>query len=170
MVGLWGASYLVETREINADTAAGWIALYYGGITIGRFVTGFATLKVSNRLLIRGGQWTAIAGCLLFFLPLPASFCMVGFVLIGLGLAPIYPALLHETPARFGKENSAKLMGYQMAVAYTGSTFMPPLFGLIVTVTSTVLFPSVVFIILFLMLVSVETVNRILAAKRRQAC
>lgn len=166
MVGLWGASYLVETREVNPETAAGWIALYYGGITVGRLITGFITFKVSNRLLIRFGQWIAMAGCILFFLPLSDSFCMVGFVMIGLGFAPIYPGLLHETPARFGKENSAKLMGYQMAVAYTGSTFIPPLFGLIVTLTSTALFPSAVFIILLLMLVSVELVNRILTAAR----
>ncbi|OBR67014.1 MFS transporter [Paenibacillus oryzae] len=159
MVGLWGASFLVGVREVTAVTAAGWVSMYYGGITIGRLITGFITLMVSNVVLIRCGQIVTIAGGLLLILPLPAIFSLAGFVLVGLGLAPIYPGLLHETPARFGKENSARLMGYQMAVAYTGSTFLPPLFGVLATKTSVSLFPLVLLIILGLMLFSAEKVN-----------
>ncbi|OBZ16155.1 MFS transporter [Bacillus sp. FJAT-27264] len=162
-VGLWGASYLVGTKNVTAEMAAGWISLYYGGITIGRLITGFITLKVHNRLLIRYGQLVTIAGGIILLLPFSASFSMLGFILIGLGLAPIYPGLLHETPARFGKEHSAKLMGYQMAVAYSGTTLLPPLFGLLAAKTSTDLFPVVVLILLVLMLFSVETVNRLLS-------
>ncbi|MFS0868983.1 MFS transporter [Paenibacillus xylanilyticus] len=161
-VGLWGASYLVGTKEFSADMAAGWISHYYGGITFGRFITGFITLKVHNRLLIRYGQWVTIGGGFLLLLPLPSSFSVAGFILIGLGLAPIYPGLLHETPTRFGKENSAKLMGYQMAVAYSGTTLIPPLFGLLATKTSTDSFPMIVLILLVLMLLSAEVVNRLL--------
>ncbi|NUU59913.1 MFS transporter [Paenibacillus agri] len=161
-VGLWGASYLVGTKNVTAEMAAGWISLYYGGITIGRLITGFITLKVHNQLLIRYGQLVTIAGGIILLLPFSASFSMLGFILIGLGLAPIYPGLLHETPARFGKEHSAKLMGYQMAVAYSGTTLLPPLFGLLAAKTSTDLFPVVVLILLVLMLFSVETVNRLL--------
>ncbi|MGF9696301.1 MFS transporter [Paenibacillus sp. MABNR03] len=161
-VGLWGASYLVGTKEFSADMAAGWISLYYGGITFGRFITGFITLKVHNRLLIRYGQWVTIGGGFLLLLPLPSSFSVAGFILIGLGLAPIYPGLLHETPTRFGKENSAKLMGYQMAVAYSGTTLIPPLFGLLATKTSTDSFPIIVIILLVLLLLSAEVVNRLL--------
>ncbi|MFC5449353.1 MFS transporter [Paenibacillus aestuarii] len=160
--GLWGASYLVGARHISAETAALWISLYYAGITFGRFVTGFITLKVHNRVLIRCGQLIAIAGAAILLLPLPGKFSLVGLILIGFGLAPIYPGLLHETPARFGKENSAKLMGYQMATAYTGSTFLPPLFGFIATQTSISLFSFVLLGFLILMLVSAEQVNRIL--------
>ncbi|MFF2911453.1 MFS transporter [Paenibacillus sp. NPDC057934] len=162
-VGLWGASYLVGTKNVTAEVAAGWISLYYGGITIGRLITGFITLKVHNRLLIRYGQLVTVAGGIILLIPFSASFSMLGFILIGLGLAPIYPGLLHETPARFGKEHSAKLMGYQMAVAYSGTTLLPPLFGLLAAKTSTDLFPPVVLILLVLMLFSVETVNRLLS-------
>lgn len=161
-VGLWGASYLVGARNITADTAAIWLSLYYGGITIGRLVTGFITLRVTNRLLIRYGQIITIIGGIILLLPLSASFSLMGFMLIGLGLAPIYPGLLHETPARFGKEHSAKLMGYQMAVAYTGTTLLPPMFGLIASQTSIGLFPSVVIAFLIFMWLSAEKVNRIL--------
>ncbi|EHS56727.1 MFS transporter [Paenibacillus kribbensis] len=166
-VGLWGASYLVGARHITAETAAGWISLYYGGITIGRMITGFITLKLHNRVLIRCGQLVAIAGGVILLLPLPGALSLVGFILIGLGLAPIYPGLLHETPTRFGRENSARLMGYQMAVAYTGTTFLPPLFGIIATQTSINLFPFVVLVFLIFMLMSAEGVNRILNQREK---
>jgi fucose permease len=159
--GLWGASYLVGARNMTAETAAGWISLYYGGITIGRLITGFITMKVHNRVLIRCGQIIAIVGGVILLLPLPQVF-LVGLILIGIGLAPIYPGLLHETPYRFGRENSAKLMGFQMAVAYTGSTFLPPLFGLLATQTTINLFPFVVLAFIVLMMMSTEKVNRIL--------
>lgn len=161
-VGLWGASYLVGTGNITAEKAALWISLYYGGITIGRLVTGFITLKVSNRWLIRYGQLVTIVGGIILLLPLPISSSLVGIILIGLGLAPIYPGLLHETPARFGRENSARLMGFQMAFAYTGTTTIPPLFGLVTTQFSIGLFPYIVLALLVLMFLSAEIVNRIL--------
>ncbi|WP_063563549.1 MFS transporter [Paenibacillus sp. O199] len=161
-VGLWGASYLVGARNISAETAAGWISLYYGGITIGRLITGFITLKIKNRVLILAGQVTAIVGGIILLLPLSISFALAGFMLIGLGLAPIYPGLLHETPTRFGKANSARLMGYQMALAYTGTTLLPPLFGVLAAKTNIGFFPMVVLVFLILMLVSSEQVNRIL--------
>ncbi|MGZ0041469.1 MFS transporter [Paenibacillus ottowii] len=161
-VGLWGASFLVGARNIPAETAAGWVSLYYGGITVGRLITGFVTLKINNRILIRIGQLTAVAGGLILLLPLPVAFLLPGFILIGLGLAPIYPGLLHETPTRFGKENSAKLMGYQMAVAYTGTTLLPPIVGLIASQVSIHFFPVAVLVFLLFMLLSSEQVNRIL--------
>lgn len=164
-VGLWGASYLVGARNITADTAAGWISLYYGGITVGRLITGFVTIKINNGMLIRIGQLTAVAGGLILLLPLPVAFLLPGFILIGLGLAPIYPGLLHETPTRFGKENSAKLMGYQMAVAYTGTTLLPPIFGIIASQVSIHFFPVAVVVFLLFMLLSSEQVNRILKKK-----
>ncbi|MBO7743492.1 MFS transporter [Paenibacillus sp. MWE-103] len=161
-VGLWGASYLAGARNMTAEAAAGWISSYYGGITIGRFITGFVTMKVGNRALIRCGQITAIAGGLLLALPVQPLF-LVGLVLIGLGLAPIYPGLLHETPVRFGQGNAAKLMGVQMAVAYTGSTLLPPLFGVLSTHASIAVFPVIVLAFLVIQLLSAEKVNRSLS-------
>lgn len=165
-VGLWGASYLVGDRGISAQTAAAWVSLYYGGITVGRLITGFITLRVGNTMLIRCGQLISIVGGIVLLLPMPDGFALAGLILIGLGLAPIYPGLLHETPTRFGKANSAKLMGYQMAVAYTGTTFLPPLFGWLATRTSVGMFPWVVLIFLVLMLYSAERVNMILSYRK----
>ncbi|WP_211748935.1 MFS transporter [Paenibacillus sp. Marseille-Q4541] len=159
-VGLWGASFLVGTKELSVETAATWVSMYYGGITVGRLVTGFITLKVSNRTLIRLGQMTALSGAVLLLLPLDSIFALIGLILIGLGLAPIYPCLLHETPIRFGKEHSSRIMGYQMAVAYTGTTVLPPLFGVLASEWTIALFPVVVFIFIAVMFIGSEKVNR----------
>src|SRR5699024_6305534 len=101
---------------LNAATAARWVSFYFAGITIGRFITGFVTFKMSNRILIRTGQITALSGAIILLLPLPTVFSLIGFVVIGLGLAPIFPCMLHETPTRFGKKHSQTIMGYQMAI------------------------------------------------------
>lgn len=128
-VGLWGSSFLVEGKNISASVAAQWISLYYGGITVGRFLAGWITFAMSNRQLIRTGQLIALSGTVLLLLPLPPAFLLAGFIITGVGLAPIFPCMLHETPMRFGAANSQAIMGYQMAVAYAGSTFLPPLLG-----------------------------------------
>ncbi|KOR89046.1 MFS transporter [Paenibacillus solani] len=161
-VGLWGASFLVGTRHLPPETAAVWVSMYYGGITLGRFFTGFVTLKFNNRTLIRAGQITAISGVVLLMLPLNPYLSLVGFIVIGLGLAPIFPCLLHETPARFGKDHSSRIMGYQMAVAYTGTTILPPLFGIVAAQISIGLFPIVILMFALIMMLSSEKVNRIL--------
>ncbi|SDT51373.1 Fucose permease [Paenibacillaceae bacterium GAS479] len=158
-LGLWGSSYLVSTKGLPADQAAHWLSLYFAGITIGRFITGFITFKFSNRDLIRGGQWLAVAGTLLMILPLPPLFSLAGFMIVGLGLAPIFPCMLHETPVRFGKSQSQTIMGYQMAVAYTGSTLMPPLFGLLASNISMKLLPLYLFLMAAAMFLFSEKLN-----------
>lgn len=165
-VGLWGSSYLVNVKELSVGVAAQWVSLYYGGITIGRFLTGFITLKVDNKTLIRSGQFTALTGTILLFLPLPAIFSLVGLILIGLGLAPIFPCMLHETPTRFGKEHSQTIMGYQMALAYTGSTFLPPLLGLVASHTTIGIFPYVIVLFAVGMLLVTERLNRLMTQRK----
>jgi fucose permease len=158
-MGLWGSSFLINVKELSASSAAQWVSLYYGGITIGRLITGFVTLKISNRLLIRIGQTIALAGVLLLLLPLPNIFSLIGFIMIGLGCAPIFPCMLHETPARFGKENSQAIMGYQMALAYTGSTFLPPILGVIAARTTIGLLPFFVLSYIIIMFISSEKIS-----------
>ncbi|GLX67643.1 MFS transporter [Paenibacillus glycanilyticus] len=165
-VGLWGSSFLVDSKHISAGTAAAWVSLYYAGITAGRFITGFITFKVSNRNLIRGGQLVALAGALLLILPLPDGYSLAGLIIIGLGLAPIYPCMLHETPVRFGKKHSQSIMGYQMAVAYTGSTLMPPLLGLLASTISIGIFPVYIVLCAAAMFLFSERLNRFLTLKQ----
>ncbi|MEC0227759.1 MFS transporter [Paenibacillus alba] len=158
-IGLWGSSFLVNIKDLPAAIAAQWISFYYAGITVGRLITGFITFKISNRLLIRTGQITALIGAALLILPLPSSFSLAGFLIIGLGLAPIYPCMLHETPVRFGKKHSQTIMGYQMAVAYTGSTFMPPLLGLLASYATISILPLYLVLCAAAMLLFSERLN-----------
>ncbi|WP_336774616.1 MFS transporter [Paenibacillus sp. MMO-58] len=168
-VGLWGSSYLVNMKSVSASTAAQWVSLYYAGITAGRFITGFITFKVSNRNLIRGGQLIALIGALLLFLPLPEGFALAGFITVGFGLAPIYPCMLHETPVRFGKKKSQSIMGYQMAVAYTGSTLMPPLLGLLASSITIGIFPFYIVLCTAAMFLFTERLNIFLKPKTNLA-
>ncbi|RBP90020.1 fucose permease [Cytobacillus firmus] len=164
-MGLWGSSFLVSVKDLPAAAAAQWVSFYFAGITIGRFITGFITFKVNNRTLIRLGQILALTGAILLFLPFSSAFALAGFILIGLGLAPIFPCMLHETPARFGKKHSQTIMGYQMAVAYTGSTFMPPVLGFIASHSTIGIFPIYIVLLAAAMFLSSEKLNRLLNKK-----
>src|SRR5690606_31455674 len=134
-------------------------ALYFAGITLGRFITGFVTFRFNNLVIIRTGQITALLGSIFIVLPLPDYLLLAGFLLIGLGLAPIFPSLLHETPNRFGDSHTSKLMGYQMAMAYSGFAFLPPLVGYIATKTTIGIFPVAMVIFTAAMFILVERVN-----------
>lgn len=127
---LWAATYLVTERGVAAATAAAFASLYLLGITLGRFLAGFAADRIGDRALVRGGFLTVGLGVLLIALPLPTdALALAGLVIAGLGSAPIYPAIIHATPANFGRSNSQAIIGIQMAAAYSGSTLAPPLFG-----------------------------------------
>jgi len=162
--GLWFASYLVQIRGVKAETAAAWAASYYFGIMLGRVINGFLTMRFSSKTLIRAGQTSILLGIVLLFLP-GNAFSLVGLLLVGMGCAPIYPSMLHETPARFGKENSSRLMGIQMASAYVGLTIIPPLVGLIASRWSLVVFPFALLTLLLLMVWGSERVNQVVAGK-----
>ena len=125
-LGLWGSSFLITEKGIDAAAAAQWVSLYWGGLTAGRLVSGFLAIRFNNQQMIRIGELTVLLGVVCLLLPLPQFVCLIGFILVGAGCAPIYPCMLHETPVRFGKEDAQSMMGFQMAVCYTGSTLLPP--------------------------------------------
>ena len=157
--GLWGSSYLVNYKGFSADDAARGISLFYGGITLGRLLTGFLTMKFNNHILIRLGQIICIIGAIFLLVPLPTYFSLIGLILVGLGCAPIYPCMLHETPTRFGTSASQSIMGIQMAFAYIGSTFMPPILGFIASKTSIMIFPYFLLCYMLIMLIGSEKIN-----------
>lgn len=164
-MGLWGSSFLVRMKGLAPASAAIWVSLFYGSITAGRFITGFVTFRVGNRTLIRAGEIIILAGALLLLLPLPLPFTLAGFILIGLGCAPIFPSMLHETPVRFGSEHSQAVMGFQMATAYTGVTVLPPIFGFIASTMGFELFPPFLLVYAAVMLASSEKLISVLKRK-----
>ncbi len=165
-VGLWGSTYLIRVKGVDVATAAAWVSVYYASITIGRFISGFITMRVSSKALIRSGEIAILIGVISLLLPLPGVISMAGFVLIGLGCAPIFPSMLHETPARFGDAEAQNIMGFQMAVAYIGTSLLPPIFGAIASVTTFTLFPFFLLAYIVLMLFNSEQVNRFMLHKQ----
>ena len=157
---LWGSSYLVRQLGIHEEQAASMASLFYLGMTGGRFVSGFLTMKINDSNMIRLGQSIIAIGAVVMILPLGQMAAFVGLLLIGLGCAPIYPCIIHSTPDHFGAENSQALIGVQMASAYTGALLIPPLFGLIADHITMALMPFYIGTILVLMVIMCEILNR----------
>lgn len=158
--GLWASSYLTLEKGVPAETAAGFASLFYLGVTTGRALSGFLTLALSDRQMVRLGQGIAALGVAAFLFPLGTPAALAGLLLIGLGCAPIYPCLIHATPDHFGAENSPAVIGVQMASAYVGTCLMPPLFGLIASWSTPGLFPVYLSVILIVMAAAHETLLR----------
>lgn len=143
VLSLWGASYLTTLRGMDAVSAAMWVSIYFGGITAGRILGGFISMKMGSRAILRLGEVLAIVGAVLVALPLPPLVCAAGMLLFGLGLAPLFPTMLHMTPQRFGSEYSARVIGLQISSAYIGATFVPPIVGWIANITGIGIMPYV---------------------------
>lgn len=163
--GLWASSYMVLHKGISPTTAAKWASLFYLGITLGRLVCGFVTDRMGDRRMVRCGQIAALAGVALLLLPFGDRAALAGLIMTGLGCAPIYPSLLHATPDHFGAEYSQSIMGMQMASAYVGSTFMPPLFGLAAEWVGVGLYPVYLVFFTVVMIIMTERMGRIHAGK-----
>ncbi|MGL4986978.1 MAG: MFS transporter, partial [Treponemataceae bacterium] len=156
--GFWASTYMVLYRNIEPQVAASWTAFFYIGITAGRFLSGFVSDNVGNRNMIRSGLFFICVGVFLILIP-QNIFLLAGLVILGIGCAPIYPAIIHATPENFGADNSQALIGIQMASAYTGATFMPPLFGFLSGVIGLSIYPFYLAFFCILMIIMTEKVN-----------
>lgn len=162
----WASTYFVEVKGINTERAAEFASLFYIGITVGRFISGFVTDKLGDRKMIVIG--TCILSCGVISLLIPTSYeivSLIGFVVIGLGCAPIYPCIIHSTPENFGAENSGAIIGIQMASAYVGSTLIPPLFGLLGNLIGFKILPVYLLVFIILMITMTELTFKITAKK-----
>lgn len=154
---LWSSSYLVGAKGVTAQKAAAFASLFCIGITAGRFLSGLVTEKLGDYNLIRIGTGILLLGCIAMILPLKTDAAALGgLVVMGLGCAPVYPSIIHATPNNFGAQNSQAIIGIQMASAYVGSTFMPPVFGLIANHISVALMPFFVLFFIVLMYIMVK--------------
>ena len=163
---LWTSSYLALRWGLSAQEAASHASLFFVGITAGRALSGFLTLKFNDAQMIRLGQAVLLAGVLCLLLPFGTSSALTGLVLVGLGCAPVYPSIIHSTPDRFGADQSQAIIGIQMASAYVGTCLMPPLFGLIANHISVSLLPPYLLVLLAMMALMHE---RLLKATGKKA-
>jgi fucose permease len=165
-VGAWASSYLVDSRGVDEGAAARYASLFYIGIMVGRFLAGFAAERLGDRRIIRLGAGGMLLGVALIFMPVK-ELCLAGLVMIGLGCAPIYPAIIHSTPSNFGKENAQAVIGIQLASAYSGSTLAPPLFGLIAQRLGVGLYPPYLLLFSLLTLLFTERLFFVLQKKKQ---
>lgn len=158
--GLWASSYMVLHKGVSEVVAASYASMFFIGITVGRFFSGFLTMKFSDKQMIRLGMAILTMGVLVLFLPLSEYIALVGFVLIGIGCAPIYPCIIHSTPEIFGADKSQAIVGVQMASAYMGVLLMPSIFGILANHISVALLPMYLCVILVVMIVMYERLVR----------
>ncbi len=157
---LWASSYLSMYKGVEADTAAGYASMFFIGITVGRALSGFITMKLNDKQMIRMGLGIILAGIIVMFLPRSELISLAGLILIGLGCAPIYPCIIHSTPDHFGADKSQAVIGVQMASAYVGTCLMPPVFGLIAKNITVALLPVFLLVLLILMAVMHEILEK----------
>lgn len=161
LLGTWGATYLVNTYGETPDIAARWISLYFGGIMVGRIISGFISIKVNDKNMIRGGIAVALLGIIILALPL-GTLSAIGLLLIGAGFGPIFPSVLHSVPDRFGADYSADITGYHMAGAYALGFLVQLSFGYIATWTTFEITPFVLMgLILMMHLANEYTIKKI---------
>ncbi|MEI0699635.1 MFS transporter [Brachyspira intermedia] len=151
--GLWASSYLNLYKGVDIKTAASFGSLFYIGITVGRAISGFITMKLNDNQMIVLGESLILVGIILMIIPAVNIVSLIGFIIVGLGCAPIYPSIIHSTPSNFGAENSQAIIGVQMASAYIDTLAMPPLFGYIANHISISLLPFYLILILALMFI-----------------
>lgn len=154
--GVWASTYLVLFKGVSEAAAASFASMFYIGITVGRFLSGFLTMKFNDKQMIRLGMSVISLGMVVLFLPFSEYVSIVGFIMVGLGCAPIYPCIIHSTPDIFGADKSQAIIGVQMASAYVGILLMPPLFGIIANHISVALLPLYLLIIHALMILMYE--------------
>ena len=158
--GLWAASYLNLYKGIPAESAAGFASMFFLGITIGRAFSGLIAMKLNDKQMVKLGLRIIAVGIYALFLPGSSRSAIAGLIVIGLGCAPIYPAMIHSTPARFGAKQSQAIVGVQMASAYSGTCIMPPIFGVLAERISVALLPLYLLGGLILMVVMFHLLNR----------
>ncbi|MGH1830701.1 MFS transporter [Enterococcus gilvus] len=165
-MGLWGSSFLVRVKGVPVSTAAFMTSTYYASLTVGRLAAGFFTFFLSSRKLLYLSELLLLIG-VIFLAVGRGSFAAIGFIFTGLGSAAIFPTMLHETPKRFGTKNSARIMSLQLALAYTGTTFLPPLLGLLAERFTLAIFPYLLFLFGGIVLLATVILERNVRSSRR---
>lgn len=151
--GFWASVYLVTVRGVEPVQAAFFASLFYMGITVGRAFSGFISMKLDDDGMVHLGALLVALGLIGLLQPFWTAPALFGLALMGLGSAPIYPAVIHATPGRFGQDHSQSLIGLEMGGAYFGSTCMNPFFGLVGNTFSFALYPFYLLFFLLLLVV-----------------
>lgn len=149
--GVWGSTYLVETRGLTAAEGAAAISLYYLGLALSRLISGLLATRLGTFRRIWIGVGMLFVSMLVLLLPLGAVGGIVGLSLIGLSNGAIYPNLIHLTPYSFGEERSQSIMGTLIAFAYVGVMLSPPLISLLTSLIGIDSYPIIIIVLYIVM-------------------
>ena len=164
---VWASSYFSSIYSLDAEKAASLASLFYIGMTGGRAICGIFANKLGDKQLIRTGIIIILFGAIISILPVSSYICAaIGFVIIGLGCSPIYPAFVHSTPSNFGRKYSQSIIGVQMAFAYVGMTVTPIIFGKLAEYISISILPYGVFSVAVIILITTELLNKKVAGAK----
>lgn len=133
--GTWGATYIVNVFALEPAEAAKWVSLYFGGIMLGRLVSGFVATKLGDNKLIKVGIAFSFLGIAVLLLPIGKA-SLIGFLIMGFGFGPVFPSVLHNIPERFGAKYSADITGFHMGGAYTIGFSAQLIYGFTATATT----------------------------------
>lgn len=167
VAGTWASTFLVGARGVELDTAARMVTLYYGGMALGRLISGLLSGRLSSWCLIQIGETFTFAAIVLLMLPTAPFWTGAGLLLIGIGNGPIFPNMIHQTPHSFGKELSQSVISAQMACAYVGSMAMPPIFGILAQNVGTWLYPYYLLVLFIIMAAATLLLSRQLKREHR---
>ncbi len=160
--GVWGSTYLVEQKGFSAELGALALTVYYVGMSVGRFVSGLISNKISTWKRIGIGSVVLAPAIILMLLPLNGTVTVIGLFLVGLGNGSIYPNMIHLTPHNFGKDVSQAVMGSQIAFAYIGVMLAPPMVSLVSGLFGIKVYPILLAVLYVIMVVTLKCfVNRL---------
>ncbi|MGC6770414.1 MFS transporter [Enterococcus sp. LJL51] len=166
-MGLWGSSYLIAVKGIEVGQASFIVSAFYASLTVGRMLTGFITFWLSNQRILFLSELFILLGVGIVFISPGYFTAMLGFIITGLGCAAIFPTMLHETPSRFGSQNSGAVMGVQIGLAYVGTAGLPFLLGMLSNVFNLSILTAALFLFGLILLFSTIQVEK--TAKERRA-
>lgn len=128
--GQWAFTLLSEGRGLSTAAAGTWVAVYWAGLTVGRFGFGIVGTRMTASRILNGSMVVSLVGIAWLWWN-PGGLGVIGLPVAGLGFAAVFPTLVSLTPARLGRELSTKAMGYQLAAANLGAAGVPWLLGLV---------------------------------------
>lgn len=160
--GVWGSTYLVTEKGFETKLGALALTIYYVGMSVGRFVSGLLSGKISTWKRIGIGAAVLAPAIAIMLLPLPDAAAVVGLFFVGLGNGSIYPNMIHLTPHNFGKEVSQSIMGSQIAFAYIGVMLAPPMVSLISRLFGIAVYPVLLAVLYMIMVITLKCfINRL---------
>jgi fucose permease len=127
--GQWAFTLLSEGRGMGTGAAGTWVAVYWAGLTVGRFGFGVVGERLSPSRILGSSMVVCLVGIAVVWAD-PAGWGALGLPIAGLGFAAVFPTLVSLTPARIGRLRSTRAMGFQLAAANLGAAGVPWILGL----------------------------------------